>query len=256
MSMLTKIIAIIAILSIGFNLWQWYNPREIPAKGKVVYLPGEERKVIVYDNPDGTQSATVKASQEYKQATKEARELIAAVKGIPDLESVDKIAALTGAKMNLELELNAAKMTVNDVEKQRKTWEDKYNKVIVDNSTNTASVTSEVNPIIATVEKREAFYKPKESYTVVTSKNPAVKFYGLESYQFKNPRPKDFVELNLKLQGLYINKTLIPYAGAELLFNPDGRLKPLVGYGYFYDPISGKFMPYGMAGMQLNLIRF
>src|SRR5690606_5886046 len=141
MSTLTKIIAIIAILSIGFNLWQWYHPREIPAKGKVVYLPGEERKVIVYDNADGTQSATVKASQEYKQATKEARELIAAVKGIPDLESVDKIAALTGAKMNLELELNAAKMTVNDVEKQRKTWEDKYNKVIVDNATNTASVT-------------------------------------------------------------------------------------------------------------------
>lgn len=95
-----------------------------------------------------------------------------------------------------------------------------------------------------------------ESYTVITSENPSVKFYGLESYQFKNPRQKDFVELNLKIQGLYLNENIIPYGGAELLFNPDGRLKPIVGYGYFYDRFSGKIYPYWMGGLQFNLLRF
>lgn len=244
------------LVSIGANIWQYYHPREITGKGKVVYLPGEEKKVIVYDLPDGTQSATVKASQEYRQATKEARELLATVKSIPDLENTEKIASLTKANMQLQIDMDASKMTVNDLEQQKKTWVDKWNTVSVDNSKNTSSVISNVDPIVATVEKREKFYKPKDFYTVITSENTSAKFYGMESYTFKNPRQKDFVELNLVVQGLVLNKTVIPYGGAELVFNPDGKLKPIASGGYFYDHISGKFYPYWSLGAQFNLIRF
>lgn len=254
MNTIIKILGIALILSIGVNLWQYYHPREITSKGKVVYLPGEEKKVIVYDLPDATQSATVKASQEYRQATKEAWELLATVKSIPDLENTEKIASLTKANMQLQIDMDASKMTVNDLEKQKKTWVDKWNTVNVDNSKNTSSVISNVDPIVATVEKREKFYKPKELYTVITSQNPSAKFFGLESYTFKNPRQKDFLELNLKLQGLYVDQTLTPYGGAELLFNPDGKFKPIVGYGYFYK--DNKLFPYFLGGLQYNLIRF
>lgn len=256
MNTLSKIMMVAILLLIGGNLWQWYNPRQIVGKGKVVYLPGEEKKVIVYDLPGGNQSATVKASQEFKQATKEARELIATVKSIPDLENTEKIASLTKANMKMQIDMDASKMTVNDLEQQKKTWTDKFNTITVDNSKNTSSAIANVDPIIATVEKREKFYLPKELYTVITSENPSAKFYGMESYTFKNPRQKDFIELNLKLQGLYVNNTLIPYGGAELIFNPDGKLKPIAGYGYFYNHLSGKLIPYWSAGLQFNLIRF
>lgn len=88
-----------------------------------------------------------------------------------------------------------------------------------------------------------------------TSENPPVKFYGVESYQFKNPKQKDFMELNAKVQGLYFPKQMIvPYVGAELIFNPDGRLKPVIEYGYFYD--NKNLYPYWVGGVQVNVIRF
>lgn len=256
MKTLFKIVSVIAIISLGVNIWQWYNPRVVIGDGKVVYMPGAEIPAIVYDLPNGTQSVTVKNSPEYKQATQQAQEMKELVKYIPDLENTDKIASLTQAKMQLELKLSEKDMTLNDLQKQRKTWEDKYNSVTVDNSTNDVAVTSEVSPIIATVDKREAFYKPKESYTVISSPNTSVKFYGLESFTFKNPKPKDFVELNLKLEGLLLNKSVIPFGGAELVFNPDGKLKPVIGYGYYYDNASGKPIPYWAGGLQFNLLRF
>lgn len=244
------------VVSIGFNLYQYYFPRVEKQKGDIIYLPGEKESTIIYRLPEGNQSATVKQTEDYAKKTQNAQDLIASVKGIPDLENEKKITQLIAANMKLQLDLTAKDMTLNDTEKQRKTWEDKYNSVTVDNSNNTASVISEVSPKIATVDKRDKFYLPKETYTVITSENPAIKFYGLESYQFKNPRQKDFVELNLKVQGLYLNEIIIPYGGAELIFNPDGKLKPIAGYGYFYNNHDAAFYPYFMAGLQFNLIRF
>lgn len=244
------------LLSVGLNVYQYYFPRIQKVPGETIYLPGEKESTIVYKLPEGNQSATVQQVKDYAQKTQNAQELLEKVKGIPDLENEKKITSLLEAKMKLELSLSEKDLVLNDKEKQIKTWQDKFNSVTVDNGGNTASVISEVSPKIATVDKREKFYLPKESYTVITSENPSVKFYGLESYQFKNPRQKDFVELNLKVQGLYLNENIIPYGGAELLFNPDGRLKPIVGYGYFYDRFSGQIYPYWMGGLQFNLLRF
>lgn len=256
MNTVIKILAIFLLISIGVNIWQWINPRTIKAKAEIVYLPGEEKKVIIYSLPDGNQSATVQNSKEYEKATKEARELLETVKSIPDLENEKKITSLISANMKLELGMSEKDMAINDKEKELKQWKDKFNTINLNNNSNEITVSSEVSPKIATTEKREKFYLPKQNYTVITSENPAVKFYGLESYTFKNPKQKDFVELNLKLQGLYFNESLIPYGGVELLFNPDGKFKPIFGYGYFYNNSVQIFEPYFMGGIQYNLIRF
>ena len=254
--LLTTILSVLLLFSVSLNVYWYFYPNIEKIKGETVYLPGEKKETVVYRLPEGNQSATVQNIPDYDRATAAARELLATVKGIPDLENEKKITQLIASNMKLELSLSEKDLALNDKEKQIKTWSDKYNSITVDNLNNTSSVMSEVNPKIATVEKREKFYLPKESYTVITSENPSIKFYGIESYQFKNPRQKDFVELNLKVQGLYINKQIIPYGGAELLFNPNGKLKPIVGYGYFYNNGSGKLFPYWIAGLQFNLIRF
>lgn len=250
----SKILLILLVISVGFNLYQYYFPTVEKVKGEIVYLPGEKQSTIVYKLPDGSQSATVKVEQQYEKQTASAKELINEVKNIPDLEKEKEITNLMVAKMKLELNLSEKDLAINDKEKEIKKWKDKYNSIEVNNLTNEVKSISEVSPKIATTEKREKFYKPKESYTTITSENPAVKFYGVESYQFKNPKQKDFVELNLKVQGLYLNDMLIPYGGAEVLFNPDGKLKPIVGYGYFYQ--GNKLYPYWLAGLQFNLLRF
>lgn len=259
MNTLIKVLSIALLVSVVGNVWQYFNPRVKHLKGEVVYIPGSNDKpAIVYELPDGNQAIVGKNKKEYVEATEEATKLVNSVKSIPELEDAGKIIALTNTISKLELELTEKNMTLNDKENDRKKWEDMYNTISVDNKTNVATVVSEVSPKIATVEKRESFLGPKENYTVVTSENPSVKFYGLESYTFKNPKQKDFMELNLKVQGLYFDKTkvLVPFAGAEIIFNPDGRIKPVGGYGYYYDHISGSLIPYFMGGLEFNILRF
>lgn len=253
---ISSIVFGILLLSIGCNLYQYYFPRVEKIQGEIVYLPGQSQPTVVNNLPAGNQSATVKIEQQYEDKTGKARDLLAQVKNIPDLEREKEINSLIEAKMKLELNLSEKDLAINDKEKQIKEWKDKFNKVSVNNQTNVVSVVSEVSPKIATTAKRSGIFKPKESFTTITSENPAVKFYGIESYQFKNPKQKDFVELNLKLQGLYISKQVIPYGGAELIFNPDGRIKPFAGYGFVYDYKTLKFVPLIEAGIQYNLIRF
>lgn len=256
MKTLTSILAVLLLISVALNVWWYYNPHIEKQKGEIVYLPNEKEPTIIYKLTDGNQSATVAIVNDYKRKIANAQELLVKVKSIPDLENQKQISQLTAVNANLELKLSEKDLAINDKDKQVKEWRDKFNTVNVNNSTNDISVISEVSPVIAVTAKRDKFYSPKISYTVITSENPAVKFYGVESYTFKNPKQKDFLELNLKVQGLYLDKQIIPYGGAELLFNPDGKLKPIVGYGYFYNNGTGKILPYWMAGLQFNVIRF
>lgn len=248
---MNKFLIGLLILSVGLNAYLIKFPK---IKKETVIVPGAKESTIVYKLPDGNQSATVKIINDYKRELQNSKRLVERVKGIPDLENEKKLASIIEAKMKLELNLSEKELAINDKEKQIKEWKDKFNRINVNNETNVVSVVSEVSPKIATTSKRDGFLKPKETYTTITSENPSVKFYGVESYQFKNPKQKDFLELNLKLQGLYVDETLTPYGGAELLFNPDGKFKPILGYGYFYK--ENKLVPYFLGGMQYNLIRF
>lgn len=252
----TTILAALLLLSVGLNIYWYVWPRVKELPGKTVYLPGEKKETIIYKLPDGNQSATVQNVQDYKRATSAARELLATVKGIPDLENQKRITSLLSAQARLELSLSEKDMALNDKDKQIKTWSDKYNSVTVNNSTNTVTSSSEVNPKVATVEKREKFYLPKETYTVITSENPAVKFYGMESYTFKNPKQKAAFELNIQGRGLYLNGEIIPYGGAQAVFNPDGRVRYIVEHGYYYQAQQNKAYPYWLGGLQLNILKF
>lgn len=251
---MNKILIGLLIVSVGLNAYLINFPKIKSIKGETVFVPSGKESTIVYKLPDGNQSATVKIINDYKRELDNSKRLIERVKSIPDLENEKRITSLLEAKMKLELNLGEKDLAINDKEKQIKEWKDKFNRINVNNETNVVSVVSEVSPKIATTSKRDGFLKPKENYTTITSENPSVKFYGVESYQFKNPKQKDFLELNLKLQGLYVDETLTPYGGAELLFNPDGKFKPIVGYGYFYK--ENKLFPYFLGGIQYNLIRF
>lgn len=243
-------------LSVGFNFYQYYFPRTVNIPGKTIIVPGAKESTVVYQMPGGNEAATSKVIQDYKEKTIEAKQMVAEVKTIPGLESAKDITAITEAKMKLEIELNAAKMTINDVQNEKKTWEDKFNKITVDNKNNIASSISEVSPKIVQSEKREKFLQPKVPYTTITSENPSAVFYGVKSYTFKNPQQKDFLELNLKAQAIYLNKEVTPFAGLELIFNPDGRFKYVGGAGYFYDVKSGTLVNYFSGGINFNLVRF
>lgn len=250
----TTILAALLLISVGLNIYWYVWPRVEKVKGETVFLPGEKKETIVYKLPEGNQSATVQNVQDYQRATAAAKELLAKVKGIPDLDNEKKITSLMAANARLELSLSEKDMTLNDAEKQRKVWQDKYNSITVNNADNTASVTAEVNPKVATVEKRDKFYLPKESYTVITSENPSVKFNGMESYTFKNPRQKAAFELNLQGRALYLDGQIIPYGGAQAVFNPDGRVRYIVEHGYYNT--QQKLLPYWLGGLQLNILKF
>lgn len=252
--MKNKILLILLILSVGLNAYWYLYPRIKKVPGDTIYLPGEKEKTVVYTLPDGNQSATVKDVKDYRRATAAAKEVLATLRGVPDLENEKKITSLLAANARLELSLSEKDMTLNDAEKQRKVWQDKYNSITVDNAGNTASVTAEVNPKVATVERRDKFYLPKETYTVITSENPSVKFNGMESYTFKNPKQKAAFELNLQGRALYLDGQIIPYGGAQAVFNPDGRVRYIVEHGYYNT--QQKLLPYWLGGLQLNILKF
>ena len=154
----SKILLFLLLISVGVNVYWYFHPRIENVKGETVYLPGEKKETIVYKLPEGNQSATVQTVQDYNRATAAARELLAKVKSIPDLESEKKITSLMEAKTRLELSLSEKDLALNDQQKQIKTWQDKYNSVTVNNADNSVKTSSEVNPRVATVEKRDKFY--------------------------------------------------------------------------------------------------
>lgn len=250
----TTAIVFALLLSVGVNFWQYYNPRTI--KGETVYLESENLPTTAITTlSGGNQSATSETKKDYGREKASAKELVSIVKGIPDLENEKQITQLTAVKASLELALTEKDLVLNDKEKQLKEWKDKFNSVKVDNSTNKVDVNSEVSPKIANTEKRERWFAPKIPYTTITSENPSIKFYGVESYTFKNPKQKNFLELNINAQGVYIDRSIFPNANAEIIFNPDGFFRPFIGYGYLYDYNSGKMIKFGNAGFKINLVK-
>jgi|GEM_PF-6049185 len=250
------ILGTLLFISIGGNIWQYYNPRVEKQKGETVYISNNDKPEVAVTNlPNGNQSATVENQQDYDKKISSAKELLTTVKSIPDLEESKRISEITSAKAVLELQLTEKDLVINDKDKQIKEWKDKYNSVKIDNANNKADVISEVSPKIIGSEKREHWYSAKIPYTTITSENPSIKFYGLESYTFKNPKQKNLLELNVNIQGTYFDEKIYPQGNAELIFNPDGRLRPYGGYGYYYDYNEGKFKRIIVVGGKINLLK-
>jgi len=259
-NILTTALIIVLLLSLGANVWQYYSPRTI--KGETVYLETDNLPpTAITTLPSGNQSATSQTQKDYSHKSASAKELLSMVFSIPDLENVKQITQLTSVNASLELALSEKDMVLNDKDKQLKEWKDKYNSVKVDNSTNTVDVNSEVSPKIANSEKREHWFAPKIPYTTITSENPAIKFYGVESYTFKNPQTKNILELTLNadtgqfLNDAKINQGLRYYDSEfELTFNPDGKFRVFGNAGLrTYDFKNAS--PYYQLGLKYLLIK-
>lgn len=230
-NILISALSIMLLLSVTGNLWQYYNPKKI--KGETVYLESDNIPATkVTKLATGNQSATSQIQKDYKHQAASAKELLNMVKNIPDLENTKQITQLTSVNASLELALSEKDMILNDKDKQLKEWKDKYNSVKVDNASNKVDVNAEVSPKIANSEKREHWFTPKIPYTTITSENPAIKFYGVESYTFKNPQTKNILELSFNAEtgqffnDMKINPGLRFYdAEIELVFNPDGKFR-------------------------------
>lgn len=261
-NILTTALVIALLFSLGANFWQYYNPRTIIGKGQTVYVEnGDKPTTSITNLPTGNQSATAETRKDYNRKEASAKELLSMVKGIPDLENAKQITQLTSVNASLELALSEKDMILNDKDKQIKEWKDKYNSVKVDNLLNKVDVISEVSPKIANSEKREHWFAPKIPYTTITSENPAIKFYGVESYTFKNPQTKNLLELTLNVDTgqFFFDSNLSPGlrfydSEIELTFNPDGKLRFFGNTGlrtYDFKTTS----PYYQVGIKYLIIK-
>lgn len=258
---LTISLAIALLISIGVNFYQYHYPRKIDSLNTVFVNNGNQPVTKITELPAGNQAATAQIQKDYEIKEAKAKELLQVVKSIPELEDEKKITQLTEAKAFLELQLNEKDLVLNDKDKQIKEWKDKFNSIKVDNSTNQVNVNSEVSPKIASSEKREHWFSPKIPYITITSENPAIKFYGLESYTFKNPQKKNLLELTFNADtGQFFNDSRFDPglrfydSELELTFNPDGKFRIFGNAGlrtYNFKTSS----PYYQLGIKYLLIK-
>lgn len=167
-----------------------------------------------------------------------------------------QLTELTRINGLLKDSLSKKNVVLSTVKRDVIEWKTKYITIAANPKDSTVKYAYDAQIDVTEYERRESLFGAKKPYIAVTSPDKNLKINGMENYT-KALRPsKDFLELNLQVQGLVLNRTVIPYGGAELVFNPDGKLKPIAGGGYFYDHISGRFYPYWSIGAQFNLIRF
>lgn len=262
MNTTTKLLSGLLIGAIAFNVWQYYNPKVVktyvPVAGKI---PAPE---IIYSKSDtGANVATFKNPEPVlKPEAVASLELLNTVKSIKEIDSKSEVKELTKIIANLELKLTEKDLIINDEKTQKKVWKDKYNQVTVDNKANTVDVLAEVSPVTVGYEKREKWFKSKDSFTSITSENPSVVFNGVEKYTVKNKEVKNFLEVTLEAEiGQFYNdrkhiKGLKNYDGMlNVTFNPDGKIRPFVKAGYRtynFDIYS----PYYSVGVKYLVFKF
>lgn len=252
----TYILIGLLLIVAGFALWLWFNP-----KIDKVYVQIKPKPEIIYTNkPDGGTIATIETqiadlpaetlSQDYIKYVNDT--LVPALnKGLQYKAEVSQLTRINAA---LKDSLTKANINAKNARKDVIEWQTKYITIAANPKDSTINYAYNAQLDIAEYSTKETLFGDKKTYISVTSPDKNFRINGVENFTKPVKVPKDFVELNVKLNGIYLDKTLTPYMGAELMFNPDGRLKPAVGYGYFYT--NGILIPYWSAGMQLNLIRF
>ena len=253
-----KILVGLLVFAVGLVLWMYFNPRyekvyvQIKPKAEIVFVEKEGGGNIATVEKTPSNDASEVLSKDYITYVNDT--LVKALnKGLAYKVQVQN---LTKINAQLKDSLSKKDVVINTVNKDVISWKTKY--IEIESNVKDSTVKYRYNAQLDIVDysKKTTLFGARKQYIAVSSPDKNLKINNVENFTKDIKTPKDFVELNLKAQGLYINKQIIPYGGAELLFNPDGRLKPIVGYGYFYDHISGKIYPYWMAGLQLNLIRF
>lgn len=214
---------------------------------EIIYVPGKTKVVTL---PAGNQA--VFSVNQKKYSEKPPKEIVKIVKSIPDLKS-SNVVALTETNSQLQLKLGEKDLVINDKENEIKQWKDKYNQVTTNKDS--VKIVSEVSPKIITVEQRERFLGPKEQYTIITSENPSIKFFGNDTYTYKIPQKKNILEITLDGN---VSRYLTDYgyqATVNLQFNPDGKLRPYIFGGINSENFNVPKSFYGL-GTQLLILKF
>lgn len=244
------------IIACGVIAWFWFNP-----KVEQVYVKIKPTPQIIYtEREDGGTIATIESQIADVPAETLSEKYIGYVNDtlVPalnkGLQYKAEVSQLTRINAALKDSLTKANINAKNARKDVIEWQTKYITIAANPKDSTVKYAYNAQLDIAEYSKKETLFGDRKSYIAVTSPDKNLKINGVENFTKAVKVPKDFMELNVKLNGIYLDKTLTPYMGAELMFNPDGRLKPAIGYGYFYT--NGVLIPYWAAGMQLNLIRF
>lgn len=252
------IVVILLIIAVGVILWMYFNP-----KIEKVYVQIKPKAEIVFvERHDGGNIATVEKTTANNSSEVLSQDYITYVNDTlvkalnRGLAYKVQVQNLTKINAQLKDSLSKKDVVINTVNKDVIAWKTKYIQIESNVKDSTVKYAYNAQLDIIDYNKKESLFGSRKQYIAVSSPDKNLKINNVENFTKVIKTPKDFVELNLKVQGLYLNKQIIPYGGAELLFNPDGKLKPIAGYGYFYENQTGKLLPYWMAGLQFNLIRF
>lgn len=258
MKIINYILLGLLLIAVGISVYMFYNPKiekiyvQIKPKAEIITVKRSDGGYIQTIEKVPTSQPTEVLSKDYITYVNDT--LVKALnKGLAykvEVQNLTKINAM------LKDSLSKKNVVINSVNKDVIAWKTKYIEIQSNSKDSTVKYTYNAQLDIVDYAKKESLFGGKKQYVAVSSPDKNLKINNVDNFTKAIKTPKDFVELNLKVQGLYLNKRIIPYGGAELLFNPDGKLKPIAGYGYFYENQTGKLLPYWMAGLQFNLIRF
>lgn len=258
MKIINYILLGLLLIAVGVTVYMWYNPKiekiyvQIKPKAEIITVERSDGGYIQSIEKTPTSHSTEVLSNDYVTYVNDT--LVKALnKGLAykiEVQNLTKINAM------LKDSLSKKNVVINTVNKDVIAWKTKYIQIESNSKDSTVKYAYNAQLDIVDYNKKESLFGSRKQYIAVSSPDKNLKINNVENFTKAIKTPKDFVELNLKVQGLYLNKQIIPYGGAELLFNPDGKLKPIAGYGYFYDNKSGQLLPYWLGGLQFNLIRF
>lgn len=258
MKYLTYILIGLLLIACSIIAWFYFNPKiekvyvQIKPKPEIVYIEKSDGGIIATTEQQYADQPAQTLSENYLKYVNDT--LVPALnKGMKYKAEVTQLTRINAA---LRDSLTKKNIVVNTVQKDVIEWKTKYIQIAANAKDSTVTYAYNAQLDIAEYQKKESLFGDKKSYIAITSPDKNLKINGVENFTKAVKSPKDLMELNLKVQGLYLNETIVPYGGAEILFNPDGKLKPIVGYGYFYHSTSGQLLPYWLGGLQFNVIRF
>lgn len=256
MKIINYILLGLLLIAVAILVYMWYNP-----KIEKIYVQIKPKpEIITVERSDGGHIQSIEKvpishptevlSKDYITYVNDT--LVKALnKGLAykvEVKNLTKINAM------LKDSLSRKNLVINSTNKDVIAWKSKYIEIQSNLKDSTVKYTYNAQLDIVDYAKKETLFGGKKQYVAVSSPDKNFKINNVENFTKEIKPLKNFLELNLKLQGLYVDENFMPYGGAELLFNPDGKLKPIVGYGYFYK--ENKLVPYFLGGLQYNLIRF
>ena len=258
MKAINYILITLLLISLGVVAWFYFNPKiervyvQIKPKPEIVYIEkkgGGEIATIPQQKADVPEQTLSENYIKYVNDTlKPALE--------EGLKYKVKFEQITRANATLQDSLTKKNIAINEAKKDAITWKSKYIEITANNSDSTVNYKYNAILDFTTYQRKKNWFSGKENLLAISSPDKNLKINGVENFTQNVTPPKNFIELNLSTQGFYFNDKIYPFGTAELIFNPDGKILPFGGYGYFFDSSNSKFYPLINIGVKYNVLKF